>query len=40
MINSFFKVILTNQEIVWHLSDFFNGKKFNRKTMSDIEPMQ
>lgn len=39
MINSLFKVILTNQEIFWRLSDLFNGKKFNGKTMLDIEPM-
>ena len=39
MINGLFKVILTNQEIFWRLSDLFNGKKFNGKTMLDIEPM-
>jgi len=39
MINSLFKVIFTNQEIFWRLSDLFNGKKFNGKHMLDIEPM-
>jgi len=39
MINGLFKVILANQEIFWRLSDLFNGKKFNGKTMLDIEPM-
>ena len=39
MINGLFKVILTNQEIFWRLSDLFNGKKFNGKAMLDIEPM-
>ena len=39
MINSLFKVIFTNQEIFWRLSDLFNGKKFNGNTMLDIEPM-
>lgn len=39
MINSLFKVIFTNQEIFWRLSDLFNGKKFNGKHLIDIEPM-
>lgn len=39
MINSLFKVIFTNQEIFWRLSDLFNGKKFNGKHLLDIEPM-
>merc|ERR550532_2068610 len=39
MINSLFKVIFTNQEIFWRLSDLFNGKKFNGNHLIDIEPM-
>ena len=39
MINSLFKVIFTNRELVWRLSDIFNGKKFNGQHMLDIEPM-
>jgi len=39
MINSLFKVIFTNQEIFWRLSDLFNGKKFNGNHLLDIEPM-
>ena len=39
MINSLFKVIFTNQEIFWRLSDLFNGKKFNGNNLIDIEPM-
>jgi peroxidase len=39
MINGLFKVIISNKEIFWRLSDLFNGNKFNGNNMLEIEPM-